>query len=264
MYFNPILLHLGVGLTVTGLLVVLRQLFDPPPMYVSGVGFDAVGIIANFLLGGFAALLVVGVAFPLFIRWLVSRKGELAEPALQEYARKLSWARVYRYGDNANAFAVPGTVVLGKGLDALTLEQRKGILTHELAHVKHWDTLRFLGVSMLMTQVMMFGPIVMIYLAHGLGAGVDVLYPVLHVSKGAAFLSVFLVLFWYMRKREYAADAYALLQGAGSDLAHALDRLSYDHKTGRVKSWLNRVLSTHPPAYRRIERLGGVLGRVEA
>ncbi len=209
-------------------------------------------------------------------------------PELHAMVRELAQAggiplpRVYLIEDSSmNAFATGrdprhAAVAVTRGLlEKLTPAEVRGVVAHEMAHVRNWDTL-------LMT--------VMAVLAGLISILADVYWRSTIVSKAGekdrsgavAFISLALAVFAPLaalliqlavsRRREFIADA----AGAGmahdaSSLASALQKIGRDRRPlpgmnaatahlyfsnpMKAGGLVDRLFSTHPPIEERIDRL---------
>jgi heat shock protein HtpX len=182
-----------------------------------------------------------------------------------------------------NAFAVgrkgAGIVVVSRELiQLLDEEELKGVLAHELAHIRNRDV-----VMMVMGQAIatMVSYLAMIAVSRQRGG----FFAALIVGQLAQML-VMIFVFAISRYREYVADSDAATAiGRGDPLARALEKISRGHESasggrggrGRgprgqqgpgledevsalcifheERSILQKIFSTHPPTEKRIERL---------
>ncbi|MED5372678.1 MAG: M48 family metalloprotease [Myxococcota bacterium] len=195
---------------------------------------------------------------------------------LQELSQKagIPTPRLYwvPHESSPNAFATgrspsKGVVAVTAGLvNRLSRREVKGVLAHELGHIKHRDTLTsavaatMAGAVAYAARMMLWGrsrnknPILLIVLAVA--------------APGAAMLLRMMV----SRTREYAADARAArLTGDPEGLALALERLqsgvsANPQHTGSDATHyivngfsgggvMSRMFSTHPPIEERAKRL---------
>lgn len=185
-----------------------------------------------------------------------------------------------------NALSVGGPrrsvlVVDRRLLNVLTVDELEGILAHELAHIRGYDTF---VQTMAITLVRVLSGIVgllllpLILLAHGVDRGLawGLGRPTREELLGrwvrpgvqafvALLLSVLvLALFAYSRTREFAADERAAeATGKPQALVRALRKIQRASEAMRgLRSLLythsetgSRMLSTHPPIEERIQRL---------
>ena len=192
--------------------------------------------------------------------------------------------RIYLASNNTpNAFATgrdPGhaVVCLTRGiLDILSREELKGVIAHEMSHIKNRDTLIMTVTAALASAIMMLA-----YMARwaaifgGFGGrgsrdrdgGVIGLLAISLLAPFAAMIVQLAI----SRSREYGADNKgARMAGSGSGLASALRKLH--NASSRYKmnaspqtahlfivnplsgNFMANLFSTHPPVEKRIERL---------
>lgn len=167
-----------------------------------------------------------------------------------------------------NAFAVgrkgKGTVVVSATLlDLLDFDEAGAVVAHELAHLKHRDSVVMVIGESVSTVV---GLVVTLLVSVSDSIIVDLVGIVLGM---VAKLFVLLFVMALSRYREYAADrAAASVLETGDPLARALAKIHAAGTEERLPAnvsalcitagdggLLSRLLSTHPPADRRIERL---------
>jgi heat shock protein HtpX len=180
--------------------------------------------------------------------------------------------------DSPNAFATGrnprhASVAVTQGiLGLLTDDELEGVLAHELAHVRNRDILTSSIAATLAGAITILARSAMWF---GLGGDRD------DRDRGGGILmlilaplAAMLIQLWVSRTREYEADA----TGAGithnpEALARALQKLdAYSKRVPMVASpstahlfiiqplmgmSLGSLFSTHPPIYKRIERLTG-------
>lgn len=177
-----------------------------------------------------------------------------------------------------------GAVILDRSLlQFLTVDELEGILAHELAHMESYDTfLNTLALTVVRTLsglVFLFLlPVVLFLAGVDRAAGWFVGRPgarpgllcgfrrVVTVLLGAVFGVFALSYLAYSRRQEYAADRRAAeVTGRPGALARGLVKIQ---RANRTRSGLlsmlyihedreerSRLLSTHPPLKRRIDRL---------
>ncbi|MDR1313569.1 MAG: M48 family metalloprotease [Deltaproteobacteria bacterium] len=183
-----------------------------------------------------------------------------------------------------NAFATGrnpshAVVAVTRGLmDAMTREELAGVLSHELAHVKHRDIL-VCSVAAAMASAVMFLASMARYAAlfgrgRGRGGGVGGILPGLLLALLAP-LAATLVQAAISRSREYLADEEgANIAQTPYGLADALEKLgrgagrpvaSAGPATASLfivnplsASGISGLFATHPPLEERIQRLRGL------
>ena len=172
-----------------------------------------------------------------------------------------------------NAFAVgrkgAGVVVVSTELmQVLERDELEGVIAHELAHIMNRDV-----VTMVIGQGIASIVAIMAQWAVLLTGDNDIADFFLAIIVGNIVqLFVMLFVLAISRYREYVADADARRYiGSGDPLARALQKISSANQAGRQTkvdenvnalciagvdhSVLTKLLSTHPPMEKRIERL---------
>ena len=266
------------------------------------VGLAAVLMVVGGAVGGrqgvFLALLI-SLAFNFFSYWFSDkivlasyRAKEISEaeaPRLHAVVAGLAQAagipkpRVFRIPDSSpNAFATGrnpshAMVAVTDGiLELLDEEELKGVLAHELAHVKHRDILigtiaaSFASAIMFLSSMARWG---MLFAGGGGDRDRDGYNPVaLLVAAVVAPLAALLIQMAISRSREYGADAGgAQFAGNPYGLANALKKLQTMSMRVPFKAspatahmfivkpftggGLFSLFSTHPPIEKRIARL---------
>jgi heat shock protein HtpX len=181
-------------------------------------------------------------------------------------------------GDQPNAFATGrdpehAAVAATEGLLMnLPLEQIRGVLAHELAHIRNRD---ILVSSLAATIAGAISAIVnVLQLSFLFGSGEDDESPLGMLGAFAAMLlapiGAMMLQLGVSRQREYLADASAAeLLGTGAPLADALEEIALDRAALQVNpvsapmyivnplagSSVSSLFSTHPPVAERIRRL---------
>lgn len=136
--------------------------------------------------------------------------------------------------------------------------ETRAVLAHELAHQKSADTARFLALSLLTGLVEWQAAASLLArlphaLAHG-GAGRPAALPALLVLLGLVGLPLGLLTAGFSRRRERAADAFAVSLVPGPLLARAFERLARNGLAELEPPVLERLQASHPPLGERIER----------
>jgi heat shock protein HtpX len=171
-----------------------------------------------------------------------------------------------------NAFAVgrkgAGVVVVSTELlHLLDREELRGVLAHELAHIKNRDVVTMVigqSIGMLVGYVAYFA--VLFGGERSVGSWILAM-----VASSMANALVMIFVLAISRYREYVADADAReAVGSGDPLARALEKISrgaegrdseVDDNLSALcilntdRSLLARVFATHPPTEKRIKRL---------
>lgn len=252
---------------------------------------------------GLVAALVVSLGINLFSYWFSDkavlkayRAKELSEseaPRVHAVVTQLAQAagipkpRVYRIPtDSPNAFATGrnpnhAVVAVTDGiLDLLDENELKGVLGHELAHVKHRDILIGSVAAGVASAIMFLAFIArwgLLFTGYG-GRSRDGENPLaLLVAAIVAPIAATMIQLAISRSREYAADETgAHYAGSPDPLISALKKIhtmslkvplratpATAHMfimKPQVRSALTNLFSTHPPLEKRIERLNALRG----
>lgn len=190
--------------------------------------------------------------------------------------------------DAPNAFATGrnpkhAAVCVTRGiLNLLNREELKGVIAHEMSHIKNRDTLIMTIVASIASAIMMLANMARWAAIYGGFGGKDDrdrsggLIGVLMVSIIAP-LAAMLIQLAISRSREYAADSSgARLAGSGNGLADALRKLETAAPHYRFNAspqtahlfivnplrgnFIANLFRTHPPTEKRIERLRKLQG----
>jgi heat shock protein HtpX len=260
-------------------------------------GLTALMIALGALLGGaflwlFAALAVifnlVGYYYSDRIALRVARAVPLAEraaPTVHATVRGLAaragipMPRLFVMpGQQPNAFATGrdphhAAVAMTEGLlGTLPLEQVRGVLAHELSHIKNRDILVSSVAAMIAGAVAAIASVLQLSFLFGSDEGEN---PLGMVGSLAAMIlapiGATLLQLGVSRQREYLADATAAqLLGEGRPLADALEKIERSHAPALavhpvtapmyIANPLSReqaaaLFSTHPPIAQRVRRL---------
>ena len=185
--------------------------------------------------------------------------------------------------DAPNAFATGrdpehGVVCVTKGIiGMLNKEELKGVIAHEMSHIKNRDTLIMTVTATLASTIMMLAYMARwaaIFGGFGGRSGRDRGGGIIGLLAVAilAPLAATMVQLAISRSREYGADARgAHLAGSGNGLAGALGKLHAASPRYKMNaspqtahlfivnplsgSFIANLFSTHPPVEKRIERL---------
>lgn len=205
-------------------------------------------------------------------QWLVSTVGELAAKA------GIKTPEVAIYPGEANAFATGAfknhalVAVSTRIMEQMTRGELRAVLGHEISHVANGDMVTMsLTQGVINTFVLFFSRVIAgivvssIRGARRKGNSYIVYYAVVQLFQLIFGILASLVIYWYSRKREYAADAgSARLLGSPSLMIAALRRLDNLQPgilpdsikafgiAGRKKTSL---FATHPSIDDRIEAL---------
>jgi heat shock protein HtpX len=258
--------------TLTGLLVVLGGLIGGPSTALMFLGIGLVINLASYWFSDKIAL-------------KMSRAEPLAEeeaPRLHQIVRELAFSagipmpRLYMIpADQPNAFATGrnpkhAAVAVTRGITQLLSEaELRGVLAHELAHVRNRDILTTSVAAAIGGAITWIA-----YMLLWFGGDDDSPFGLVGAIAMTllAPLAASLIQLGISRQREYAADATgARIAGSSNALADALERLEAGAKAmpmqvnsaaeplfivkpfsgGGVRS----LFSTHPPIEERVRRL---------
>ncbi len=198
--------------------------------------------------------------------------------------------KAYIIEDSApNAFATGrnpenSAIAVTRGLlDKLNRQELEGVIAHEMAHIKNYD-IRYMMIASVMVGVIMLLSHFLLRtflwgsMSNNRGGGRSGNAQIIFILVGVALaiLSPFigkLIQLSVSRKREYGADATgATLTRYPEGLASALEKISKDttelksqndamahlyinNPKKKKKSFMARLMSTHPPTEERIRRL---------
>jgi heat shock protein HtpX len=264
---------------LTGLVLWIGQYFGGPHGLVIALVFAAVMNLGSYWFSDRIVLAMYG-ARPL---------SEENAPDLFRTVRELATAaqmpmpRVYLIpSDSPNAFATGrspdhAAVAVTEGiLRLLSLDELRGVLAHELSHVKNRDTL-ISAVAATLAGVVLWVANMAKWAAifggmrrderEGEGGALGLLLMIIVAPLAATLIQLAI-----SRSREYQADATgARLSHAPGSLAAALEKIAV--ASGRIPlpagpatahlwivnplrgNWLANLFSTHPPIDERIRRL---------
>jgi len=269
------------------LLVLLAALF----IWIGGMIGGQNGALIAFL---FAMILNLGTYWfsdkIVLAMYRAEKLDENAFPELHQIVRDLAekdnipMPRIYMAPTDApNAFATGrnpknGVVCVTRGiLNLLSREELKGVIAHEMSHIKHRDTLIMTVVAAIASAIMMMANMARWAAMFGGVGGRDNrdksggLIGILALSIVAP-LAAMLIQLAISRSREYAADeSGARLTGSGNALAEALRKLDAAAAHYRFNAspqtahlfivnplsgnFIANLFRTHPPTEKRIERL---------
>lgn len=274
------------------------------------VGILLVAITAIFLLigraiggtSGMVIALIVAIAMNIGSYWfsdklVIAMTGAQpvapgSAPELEEMITRLAsraglpTPRLYVVDDpSPNAFATgrspdKGVVAVNTGLlRLLNQEEVEGVVAHELAHIKHRDTLTMAIVASIAGAIMLLANFARIAALFGFGGSRDGEGEsplVMLVIALVAPLAAVAVQMGISRAREFEADRLgAEIAGSPRGLANALSKLERGVQAipghsppqaahmcivnpfGGVGSMLSNLFRSHPPTDQRIARLMG-------
>ncbi|MBS1712822.1 MAG: zinc metalloprotease HtpX [Armatimonadetes bacterium] len=262
---------------LTGLLVWLGNLFGGTGGMVAALGIAAVLNLGSYWFSDKIVLRMTR-AEPV---------DEAQAPELYRMVARLSeraavpMPRLYVVPDRSpNAFATGrnpanGVVAVNQGLlDILDRTEVEGVIAHEIAHIKHRDTLTMAVVATVAGAVMVIADIMRFSAFFGFGRDDDEANPVAMLAMAfVAPIAAMLIQMGVSRAREYEADRLgAELAGTGRGLQNALMKLHNGvlQEPGHMPAQaahlcivnpfsglkgLVSLFSTHPPVDERIRRL---------
>jgi len=286
-----VIIYNSMNYIKTGLLLVILTLIL---VWIGGIIGGARGAVIAFVI----ALAINFISF-WFSDKIVLKMYKAYEVPKQQYFHlynlveelaqnaKLPMPKVYMMESSSpNAFATGrdpehACVCVTKGLLQLLEENElKGVISHELAHVKNRDTLimtvtaSIAGAIMLLANIARWTAI----LGGGRGGrrGYGNLIGIIVISIIAP-IAALIVQLAISRSREYGADARgAYIARDSKGLARALDKLSRASQYKKLdaspqtahlfivspfnKSFIANLFSTHPPMQERIARLNAMKG----
>ena len=151
-------------------------------------------------------------------------------------------------------------------LKQLSPAEMEAVLAHELGHFKHRHILKMMVVSFAtsLAGLALLGWLVQqVWFFTGLGV-----VPSMAGNNNALALVLFMLVVpvftffiapwsaWRSRQQEFEADAYAVAQTPGADLASALLKLYQDNaSTLTPDPWYVKFYYSHPPASERLARV---------
>jgi heat shock protein HtpX len=257
--------------TLTGLLVVIGALIGGPS---TAATFLVIGLVINFVMYWFSDRIALAMshAKPL---------SEEQEPRLHQIVRELAFSaglpmpRLYMIpSDQPNAFATGrspkhAAVAVTQGIMHLLSEaELRGVLGHELAHVRNRDILTTSVASAIGGAITWAAYMLLWFSDDDSPLGLFGSLALVILAPVAASL----IQLGISRQREFAADATgARIAGSSNALADALERLEAGAKAMPMQvnqaaeplyivkpfhgGGLAGLFSTHPPIEERVRRL---------
>lgn len=201
----------------------------------------------------------------------LAQKMKLPMPSL--YITPSPQANAFATGRNPNHASVAVTEGI---LQTLSHDELKGVLAHELSHVKNRDILVASIAAVLASSISFIGNMAL-FGGHSddeenQGAGAFALVAAILLPIAASLIQLAI-----SRQREFGADASgAEAMGTGKPLAHALlaihdstrkkpmhtnpafSSLYIDNPLGGIGGGLTKLFSTHPPVEERVKRLSNI------
>jgi heat shock protein HtpX len=272
-YMTLLILILG------GLGTFLSNVFH---LGVSGtVIFLIIGIVINLVAYFFSDTLILRTSKAKWIkREQVPELFQIVEEMTNEC--HIPMPKLYLIDDSSmNAFATGrnpehSAIAVTRGLlEKLTLEEVRGVVAHEISHIRNWDILLMTSVAIIaglisiLADVYWRGRIMSSAQEKDRSGILAVIGLILAVFAPLAAMFIQLAI---SRHREFSADASgAQIAKDPTFLASALQKISRDRRplpglngatahlyfSNPMKSegFIDRLFSTHPPIEERIERL---------
>lgn len=181
----------------------------------------------------------------------------------------------YTEESGANAFALGSrTVCVTSGLTYLPPDQIEGILAHEFGHISYYDSyvsvvarhgnlLFYIAVVLATQLISLFALVFDTAISRQLGNAYflrlavnligNILITLVSLISGVLFCA-------RSRIVEYKADAFAAKIGEGENLRDGLITISGGGKPAKKGSLYERMMGTHPPTDKRIEKLNSLIG----
>jgi heat shock protein HtpX len=263
---------------LTGLLVALGWAFGGPKWAVIALGVAAVMNVGSYwfsdkiVLASYRAQPIAEDQAPRLHAMMeeLAARAEIPKPRL--YRIPSAAANAFATGRNPEHAVVAVTDGI---VEMLTEEELKGVLAHELGHVRNRDILISSIAATMAGAIMILGRIAWFIPMGGGEGGRDRGNPIgMIVMMVLAPLAAVMIQMAVSRSREYKADATAARWAGPHGLVSALRKL---HESARRRpmpahassahlfiakpalgSMLGGLFSTHPPMEKRIERLMGL------
>lgn len=281
-----IITNLAIMLTVSVVFNLLCNWFDLS-LAEGDITTIAVWALVYGMIGSFISLLLSKT----IAKWLVKAKtitgdeGE-AERWLVDTVRSLAMMANIRapevaiYEGEANAFATGAfknralVAVSTEIMEQLTREELRAVLGHEISHIANGDMVTMSLLQGILNACVLFLSRIIAYAASELLTDKErisriIYYVVFYVMQILLSIAASILIMWYSRRREYAADSgSAKLLGSPADMIAALRRLNNlqpgvlpnSLKAFGVSGKSASLFSSHPSVEDRIaalERLRG-------
>lgn len=278
--------NLVIMLTVSVVFNIICNCFDLT-LADGGITAIAVWALVYGMIGSFISLLLSKT----IAKWLVKAKtitgdeGE-AERWLVDTVRSLAMMANIRapevaiYEGEANAFATGAfknralVAVSTEIMEQLTREELRAVLGHEISHIANGDMVTMSLLQGILNACVLFLSRIIAYAASELLTDKErisriIYYVVFYVMQILLSIAASILIMWYSRRREYAADSgSAKLLGSPADMIAALRRLNNlqpgvlpnSLKAFGVSGKSASLFSSHPSVEDRIaalERLRG-------
>ena len=193
---------------------------------------------------------------------LVQRVTDFAQRAGLKVTGVFRWGLAEKTATANAALAGLGRtrrIILGDTLlTGYTTDEILAVLAHELGHQRHHDLARLLVVGATLAGLGFYcAHLVLEKLAHaaGFASGAEIgSFPILVFCLLLFSLLTMPLVNVYSRRREYAADAYAVTTlGAVAPLTAALEKLATQNLDDREPpAWIEFLLHSHPSIARRV------------
>lgn len=244
-------------------------------------GFLIMGIIVNLTAYFFSDKLILrGSSAKALSREQVPELFTIVEELTS--ANQLPMPRLYLINDSTmNAFATGrspkhAAVAVTRGLlEKLTLDEVKGVVAHEISHIRNWDTLVMTAISVIAGFISILADTIWYSRIMNKAQEKDRSGVLAIISIVLAVLAPIAALFIQLaisRQREYLADeSGARMSKNPMFLASALQKISKDRRplpgmntatahlyfSNPLKSegFIDKLFSTHPPIEDRIQKL---------
>lgn len=240
--------------------------------FVYGIGASIISLLISKPMAKFAtrARVVDGTENEQ-TRWLVSTVEDLAHRA------NIKTPEVAIYEGSANAFATGAfknsalVAVSSDIMEQMTKEELRAVLGHEISHVANGDMVTLCLIQGVLNAFVLIFARVIAHIAATAGNGerrrssAPIYFLVYFAAQIVLSVLASLIVFWFSRRREYAADAgSAKLLGSPSSMIAALRRLGNLQPgvlpdslkaMGIAEGKRTSIWSTHPSLEDRINAL---------
>ncbi len=266
-------------LILGGFGIVLSELFG---WGITGTSiFLIIGMIVNLVAYFFSDTLILKSSGTVMLtKEQVPELYLIVEELIQD--NKMPMPKLYLINDSSmNAFATGrspkhSAIAVTRGLlEKLTLDEVKGVVAHEIAHIRNWDTLLMTSISIIAGFISILAESFWRSRVVSKAQEKDssgVLATISLILAIFAPLTAFFIQMAVSRRREFFADeAGAEISKNPVFLANALQKISRDRRplpamnaatahlyfSNPLKSegFIDKLFSTHPPIEERIGRL---------
>lgn len=294
-FFKRIFLFLIVNILVLTTISIVLSIFNVQP-YISQYGINYYDLLIFCFVWGMGGALISLALSRIMAKWMMGVK--IIHPQTRDSREKQVLEMVYRLAQKArlpkmpevgiyaspevNAFATGPTkrrslVAVSSGLlEKMDREQVEGVLAHEITHISNGDMVTMTLLQGIVNAFVMFLSRVLALVLSGFGRGdrrgsygsfyiFTIIFQILFMVLGS------LVVFWFSRKREYAADAGGAHLAGKEKMISALKGLkefvrekrhtpkqeamqTYKISTPTKSGWAY-LFASHPPLEERIARL---------